>query len=461
MNRNATVFAIVLAFTGATAHAGIEVVIAEGDVAPGTAGLVVSTLNAPFTTGDGRVGFTGAVIGSNFVWFDAAVTWLNTDGLPFVLTGAESTMGVSDAGRFIYSPSVDGNDAVWTDAGLLLREDDPAPDFPGQLITFCSRPTMLPDGTAYFVSGLNPAKGGATLRRVLYRADAGGISKVIASGDPIEGFVVDSPSGVGFDYDHSDDGAHEILSLVIDTGSSTNDDVIAVDGVIVARESFPTGDGDNWDNFDSVSINNGGRYVFAGDTDGASTSDEFIAVNSSIAIREGDDVGCTTLAGAAVLGLSVNDDGTVAHAWSISGGHEMLFVGQSGSLAATSRIVLQTGDEVDSDGDGNVDSVIVDFNASNIIGPGYELAEDGFVHAEVDLEPIGGGDGREAIVRVALPDFSCPADFDHDGMVGFQDLLLLLQAWGPCPGCPLDLDGDCMVGFSEIVALLAAWGACP
>ena len=55
-------------------------------------------------------------------------------------------------------------------------------------------------------------------------------------------------------------------------------------------------------------------------------------------------------------------------------------------------------------------------------------------------------------------------DVDGDGVVGTNDLLELLAAWGLCPAppeaCPADLDGDNIVGTSDLLALLAAWGPC-
>ena len=53
-------------------------------------------------------------------------------------------------------------------------------------------------------------------------------------------------------------------------------------------------------------------------------------------------------------------------------------------------------------------------------------------------------------------------DLDGDGSVGIVDLLLLLDAWGPCPErCPPfftgDLDGDCAVGIVDFLLLLANW----
>ena len=56
-----------------------------------------------------------------------------------------------------------------------------------------------------------------------------------------------------------------------------------------------------------------------------------------------------------------------------------------------------------------------------------------------------------------------PADINGDGEVSVPDLLLLLAAWGPCPGpcppsCPEDIDGDCAVAVPDLLILLGAWG---
>ena len=52
-----------------------------------------------------------------------------------------------------------------------------------------------------------------------------------------------------------------------------------------------------------------------------------------------------------------------------------------------------------------------------------------------------------------------PGDLDEDGDVDFNDLLILLAAWGECPkGCPEDLDDDLDVDFNDLLILLANWG---
>lgn len=59
-------------------------------------------------------------------------------------------------------------------------------------------------------------------------------------------------------------------------------------------------------------------------------------------------------------------------------------------------------------------------------------------------------------------DPACPRDLDGDGQVGFDDLLIVLGAWGPCGSatCVGDLDDDGLVNFVDLLLILASWGAC-
>ena len=79
---------------------------------------------------------------------------------------------------------------------------------------------------------------------------------------------------------------------------------------------------------------------------------------------------------------------------------------------------------------------------------------------------IGGGkefrveyNPTQLLLRVVVND--CPADIDGDDVVGIDDFLALLAAWGPCAGCPEDIDGDNVVGIQDFLLLLAGWGGCP
>ncbi|MBN1551214.1 hypothetical protein JW979_07085 [bacterium] len=388
-----------------------NLVVQDGDTPPGGSGNPVSQLNSPFTNGSGVVGFTGAIIAGaetdNFVWYDNDIIWLNSDALPDALTGAESTMGIGDSGEFIYSPSFNGDDSVYTHLGLLLVEETQAPGFPaGTTNTFNSRPQMLPNGTSLWVSGFNETGGTSTEGRMLYTcpdSDPANISVVLRSDDSYNGFTIDRPSGVGFDYQISDNGSHHIHELLMDTGSTADDGFLFVTGLLVARETDPTGQGDNWDNFDALTINNSGNYMFSGDTDGDTTTDEFIATNGSIILREGDTIdGIPLTSSASVQSASMNNLNQAAFIWSVSGGVEYLFFAcDSSDLLNTSVALLATNDMVDLDGNGSGDATVTDFNASSAIGPGLWLAENGKVYVEVGLD-YGAGE-LEAILELTLP----------------------------------------------------------
>jgi hypothetical protein len=64
----------------------------------------------------------------------------------------------------------------------------------------------------------------------------------------------------------------------------------------------------------------------------------------------------------------------------------------------------------------------------------------------------------DAAVAWLMPEPSYAAeDVNQDGKVDFQDLLLVLVAWGPCPGCPEDVDGDGEVDLEDLLLVLAGW----
>jgi hypothetical protein len=71
---------------------------------------------------------------------------------------------------------------------------------------------------------------------------------------------------------------------------------------------------------------------------------------------------------------------------------------------------------------------------------------------------IGAGDG---LVRLFLGRAG-PGDVNGDGVVDADDLLFLLQAWGPCPEppvqCPADFDANDVVDTADLLILLAHWG---
>ena len=75
----------------------------------------------------------------------------------------------------------------------------------------------------------------------------------------------------------------------------------------------------------------------------------------------------------------------------------------------------------------------------------------------------------EADVDVGIDEdsgpLSCQADFDHDGVVGGTDILVLLAWWGECPDddeaqCPPDLTQDGIVDIDDLLVVLTGIGDC-
>jgi hypothetical protein len=85
------------------------------------------------------------------------------------------------------------------------------------------------------------------------------------------------------------------------------------------------------------------------------------------------------------------------------------------------------------------------------------------VTVNADPEEPTGGSVTVLITEPTSP-LACPADLDGDGVVRSDDMMDLLNGWGPCDPelpCRADLNGDGEVGIVDFLLLLATWGACP
>ncbi len=59
-----------------------------------------------------------------------------------------------------------------------------------------------------------------------------------------------------------------------------------------------------------------------------------------------------------------------------------------------------------------------------------------------------------------LGETGCIADITEDGVVGVNDLLVLIAAWGTADS-PADINGDGLVAAEDLLLVLAGWGPCP
>ena len=56
---------------------------------------------------------------------------------------------------------------------------------------------------------------------------------------------------------------------------------------------------------------------------------------------------------------------------------------------------------------------------------------------------------------------ACRVDLTGDGIVDFDDIVVLLSQWGACKGeCTADLNTDCIVNFQDLLLILGGWGPC-
>ena len=56
---------------------------------------------------------------------------------------------------------------------------------------------------------------------------------------------------------------------------------------------------------------------------------------------------------------------------------------------------------------------------------------------------------------------TCIGDVDGNGAVDVDDMLGVLNSWGPCDSCAADFDASGTVDVNDMLAILAAWGTCP
>ncbi|MCX4247504.1 DUF4215 domain-containing protein [Paraliomyxa miuraensis] len=382
-----------------------RIVLQSGDPIGGT---MVTDVGHPFVNAAGEVAFVGNLDdGDHYVFVGNASVWLGSDDAMATLDAIEQTMDTDGAGHFVYAPDVDGLDGVYTDAGVLAVVGQPAVGFPmGATYTFHASPSMNADGAIYWVAGIDTSGDMNTDARAFYRTLDGtpaSTELLLASGDMVGGLTLDA-FGIELEYMLSEDGAHGIQMLNA-TGDIASDDFVWVDGAIVARELDPNGTFDNWDNFDIVAINANGHYLFTGDTDGVTETDEFMAYDATIVVREGDVLAGVPLLGPATMRfVALSDFDQAAYGWAYvtpTGTHETVFFACSAAdIVGTTQVVFTTfDDELDVDGDGAGDFTITDL-ALNTPTPTRAMGNTPFVYVELVLDD--GMSQREAMVEIPV-----------------------------------------------------------
>jgi hypothetical protein len=468
-----------------------SVLARAGDPVPGLPGWTVVSVNNPVTDIDGSVGFTGTMTNGSltnvFVWRDAGPVFTGLAAPDYLFQSIEDSMGIGENGAYFFSavyrqealPS--SADSIWTNLALMpeLSEGAAAPGLSNRLLQSLSGPTMVGGGIGYFIASVRPP-GGVANERVLYRwTPAVGAIPLYRTGQAVfpapNNFPISLGSGMSLRYDASDANGHIIHPLQLDTGALFNDQYLSVDGQPALREGDETGDPeftDRWEAFASGGINNDGQWVASART--SAFADSVVVVNGRVAAREL----VTTCDGvlidfpSSVLAVSINNLGQVAHGWRIgsaSPGDEVLFVGDARRLDATSRLVVRTGDQLDTTGDGVADWDVTDLDFDTATSSGLDFAEDGMIAVRLKIRAVGTTAEVRAIVRLTVPPLGslCNYDYNRDENVDLTDAQLMAQvAAGITTRDPLWLDGDLNgdenadLTDAQILAAFVATGVC-
>ncbi len=69
----------------------------------------------------------------------------------------------------------------------------------------------------------------------------------------------------------------------------------------------------------------------------------------------------------------------------------------------------------------------------------------------------GSWSGAVYVAQIQQP---CDEDVTGDVRVGVDDVLAVVNVWGPCEDCPEDIDASGDVGADDLLAVIGAWGWC-
>jgi hypothetical protein len=129
-------------------------------------------------------------------------------------------------------------------------------------------------------------------------------------------------------------------------------------------------------------------------------------------------------------------------------------------------VASECGEELLVDADGDTLNLLQEFlRETNPCNPDtdFDGALDGLDNCPLAFNPDqfdSDEDGVGDACDEPPPPPQCPADITGDGLININDLLAVINAWGPCPGCDADVSGDGIVSINDLLAVINAWGSC-
>lgn len=370
----------------------VEIVLEEGQVVPGGTSPVATILHVPVVEADGTIAVRGALEADgddDFIFIDDEIVWLNSNEMAYEFTGSSSYLGTA-GDRFVYSPRLGNDELIYTDLGLLSGDGDQAPGFASGVLTVSHREMiMTPTGAVWWIMAVNYEGGQSPQGVGLMRSGDGTLAAtevVVADGDLIGGHTI---AGTGGGVAVSRNEEHWAALMPTEFGS-----VVLVNGAVVETLGEPGDDGLALTSVFHVDIDSGGNYVVTG----LAGSGGRIGYNGAVTVGSGDVVDGVLLSGAPRM-AALNDAARMVHVWGPNGDPRTVFFGcDPANLAETSFALLTDGDELDINGDGEGDGLVVTNINSGINVPSRPLSDAGDVALRVELDDAG--QTRRAVVRL-------------------------------------------------------------
>jgi hypothetical protein len=413
------------------------------------AGSTISALNNTAVNAAGGYAVTvNTADGVSRIWGSlgaGAASVIRSEGFHDGVTQAafEAFFGISHD-HVLYSPT--GNDgptgvfdSVFLDDSIVMIEGTLHPTLPGQYWRFGSRPAITTSGHVWFVGGLTNTPGGATMNRGLFTGSDGG-TVVLLGGRALPGFggaALNTATAVDFDFRVSSSGNHYIAPIVL--AAPTNSDAgVAIDGSaavaaggVSLREGViipPAAGGigaEAFSAFDFMGITNDGHWMVTGDTNAATSADEFLMIDGVIVLRDGSPIGPDTIQGD-IEAAYLNDNADYAVIWDLD-------ANATEALIVNRQVVLREGDAVDWDNDGVVDPGVILTNFSGTSTLTMSDRVDGVVSLYFTADVTANGASLEGCfilrVQVAAPPPPCDCDWNHDRALNSQDFFDFLTAF--------------------------------
>jgi len=374
-------------------------------------------------------------------------------------------------------------DSLWIDNTPIIVEGDAISGLPGQSFESISLTRLTDSGVLYYEASYGGNKRGlfsGTGVPLLKTGDIiGGTGDVVLDTDLGLGLGNTSVSTDGTNYITDTDvnpaifpDPNPITDLVIINGNAA---AFASDPAVYFKEDtvIPAADGGIGDLLEGLSnfdINNAGKWGGVGFTSDA-TFDDIVVVDGTIIAREGDMLpteagGTTTLAGQA-KNIDINDDGDVAFIFGDSifvNGIEYLAVGAAVDNGEVLSRIQSNLDITDRDAN---DIITVFFTGRDLVNSGAFADTAYSIELTLPANAIPGdldGDGFVGIDDLNLvlsnwnqnvPPGNPLADPSGDGFVGIDDLNEVLGNWnaGTPPGTASNIPEPVSFGIFSVVLL--------